>query len=141
MTLRKLILTTTLAAVPVLLAGQTQLDWGARTPKPVPGPAANDPVSKGGLDPAQLLKPLADTWPSYSGDYTGRRYSTLNQITTANAKSLTLAWTARVNPGSVGGGGGGGFGFGGRGGGGAAAPTIVGGEGTGEFPTGGGASI
>jgi hypothetical protein len=33
-----------------------------------------------GLDPAALLKPLADSWPSYSGDYTGRRYSALTQI-------------------------------------------------------------
>ena len=27
----------------------------------------------GGLDPAELLKPLSDSWPTYSGDYTGRR--------------------------------------------------------------------
>ena len=26
--------------------------------------------------PATLLKPPTDTWPSYNGDYTGRRYST-----------------------------------------------------------------
>ena len=29
----------------------------------------------GGLDPAALLEPLGDSWPTYSGDYTGRRYS------------------------------------------------------------------
>ena len=51
----------------------------------------------GGLDPAQLLKPLADSWPSYSGDYTGRRYSALTQITQANIKQLSLAWTARLS--------------------------------------------
>ena len=44
-------------------------------------------VSRGGLDPAQLLKPLADSWPSYSGDYTGRRYSALTQINQANVKT------------------------------------------------------
>ena len=54
-------------------------------------------TDRGGLDPALLLKPLADSWPSYSGDYTGRRYSALTQITQANVKNLTLAWTARVS--------------------------------------------
>ena len=33
-----------------------------------------------GVDPADLLKPLADSWPSYSGDYTGKRYSALTQV-------------------------------------------------------------
>ena len=33
-----------------------------------------------GLDPAALLKPPTDTWPTYNGDYTGRRYSPLKQI-------------------------------------------------------------
>jgi len=28
--------------------------------------------TQGGLDPATLLKPLSDSWPTYSGDYTGR---------------------------------------------------------------------
>ena len=50
-----------------------------------------------GLDPASLLKPLADSWLTYSGDYTGRRYSTLKQINAANVKSLTLAWVYRLN--------------------------------------------
>ena len=38
-----------------------------------------------------------DSWPTYHGDYTGRRYSTLKQINTANVKGLTLAWVYRVN--------------------------------------------
>ena len=28
------------------------------------------------LDPAALLKPPTDTWPTYNGDYSGRRFST-----------------------------------------------------------------
>ncbi len=118
MTFRKLTLTTMMAVVPVLLSGQNQLDWGSREPKPVPGPAASTGSPAGGLDPAALTKPLADSWPTYSGDYTGRRYSALKQINAGNVKSLTLAWVARVNPGSAnagaGGGGFGGGGFGGR---------------------------
>src|SRR5262245_47810692 len=66
-----------------------------------------------GLDPATLLKPLADQWPSYSGDYTGRRYSALTQINQSNVKNMTLAWTSRLSSATN-------------------ARTIVGGEGTGE---------
>jgi alcohol dehydrogenase (cytochrome c) len=50
-----------------------------------------------GLDPAALLKPLSDQWPSYSGDYSGRRYSALTQINQSNVKNMTLAWTARLS--------------------------------------------
>src|SRR5271163_3213279 len=49
-------------------------------------------ASAQGLDPAALLKPATDTWPTYNGDYSGRRYSTLDQINAGNINSLTLAW-------------------------------------------------
>ena len=45
-----------------------------------------------GLDPAALLKPPADSWPTYHGDYSGRRHSQLKQITPDNVHQLTLAW-------------------------------------------------
>ena len=45
-----------------------------------------------GLDPAALLTPATHTWPTYNGDYSGRRYSTLDQINSQNIGSLTLAW-------------------------------------------------
>src|SRR5881409_2976550 len=99
----------------------------------------------GGLDPASLLKPLGESWPTYSGDYTGRRYSALTQINQSTIKHLGLAWLSRgftSGSGSTGrggaGGGPGGFG-GGRGGG--DASMIVGGEGTGDFNGGGPAQI
>ena len=75
-----------------------------------------------GVDPADLLKPLADSWPSYSGDYTGKRYSALTQVNRLNVKNLTLAWTMSL---TGGGGTGGGRGRGGGGGGGGG--VIVGG--------------
>src|SRR6478752_8918697 len=59
--------------------------------------------SSGGLDPATLLKPLGESWPTYSGDYTGRRYSALTQINQSNVKHLSLAWVAKLTSG-VGGG-------------------------------------
>jgi alcohol dehydrogenase (cytochrome c) len=44
------------------------------------------------LDAQALLKPATDTWPTYNGDYSGRRFSTLDQINAGNVRSLTLAW-------------------------------------------------
>src|ERR1700724_201802 len=49
-------------------------------------------LSAQGLDPGQLLRPPTDTWPTYNGDYSGRRFSPLKQIDTKNAATLTLAW-------------------------------------------------
>ena len=106
MKIHKLILIASLAASPTLRAVQAQ----------------------DGLDPASILKPLANTWPTYSGDYTGRRYSTLTQVNRDTVKNLTLAWIARMTAGQANT----------RGG---VGRTIVGGEGTGEFGAGGGATI
>jgi alcohol dehydrogenase (cytochrome c) len=39
-----------------------------------------------------LVTPVAQNWPSYNGDYTGRRFSTLAQITPANAHYLRTQW-------------------------------------------------
>jgi alcohol dehydrogenase (cytochrome c) len=52
-----------------------------------------------GLNPADILKPLGDSWPTYSGDYSGRRYSSLTQVNQSNVKNLTLAWTTRLTAG------------------------------------------
>lgn len=46
-----------------------------------------------GLDPAVLLKPPADSWPTYHGDYSGQRHSRLTQITPGNVHQLALAWS------------------------------------------------
>jgi alcohol dehydrogenase (cytochrome c) len=50
------------------------------------------PVAAQGVDPATLLNPPADAWPTYHGDYSGQRHSRLTQITPANVGQLTLAW-------------------------------------------------
>jgi alcohol dehydrogenase (cytochrome c) len=44
------------------------------------------------VDAAMLLHPPANSWPSYHGDYTGKRHSKLTQITQKNVDQLTLAW-------------------------------------------------
>ena len=76
MKLRKLCLTTALLLAPAILMGQGR-----------------------GVAPADLLKPLQDSWPTYNGDYSGKRYSALTQINQATVKNLTLAWMTRVTPG------------------------------------------
>jgi alcohol dehydrogenase (cytochrome c) len=96
-----------------------------------------------GVAPSELLKPLKESWPTYNGDYTGKRYSALNQVNQSTVKNLTLGWAARLAPGNLAGGGAGGgrgggrggFGGGGFGGG---APMIIGGVGNGDLNTGGG---
>ena len=50
-----------------------------------------------GLDPAKLLQPPTDSWPTYNGDYSGRRFSPLTKINDANVKSLSLAWVYAIN--------------------------------------------
>jgi alcohol dehydrogenase (cytochrome c) len=101
-------------------------------------------AQSGGLDPADILKPLSDQWASYSGDMTGKRFSALTHINTSTVKNLSLKWvnngiTTGCGPTGTGAGaaaepapGGGGRGGRGGGGGGAAAPIVVGGFGTGE---------
>ncbi len=44
-----------------------------------------------------LVHPPADSWPSYHGDYSGRRHSALTQITPQNVKNLSLAWAFQTN--------------------------------------------
>ena len=55
-----------------------------------------------GLDPAALLKKPDNSWPTYNGDYSGRRFSPLKEINVANVHDLALAWAARFsNPGAA----------------------------------------
>jgi len=106
MTSKRLLLTCSLVLLPIVMAAQ--------------GP---------GVAPTELGKPLADSWPTYSGDYSGKRYSALKQIDQATVKRLGLAWVAKV----TGGPGNPGFGFGRRGGGGGG-NVIIGGGGPADFP-------
>jgi len=49
------------------------------------------------LDPAKLAGPIKDAWPSYNGDYSGRRFSPLAKINAENVRSLSLAWVYRLS--------------------------------------------
>jgi alcohol dehydrogenase (cytochrome c) len=104
MRLQRLLLTLTLVVLPIALAGQ--------------GP---------GVPPSELGKPLAEDWPTYSGDYTGKRYSALDQVNRETVTRLGLAWVAKLTAGP----GNPGFGRFRRGGGG---NVIIGGKGPEDFP-------
>jgi alcohol dehydrogenase (cytochrome c) len=49
--------------------------------------------------PTSAFRALADEWLTYSGDYTGRRYSALTQIDRSNVAQLGLRWVTRIAPG------------------------------------------
>src|ERR1700728_974476 len=53
-----------------------------------------------GVTPDDLLKPLKDSWPTYNGDYTGKRYSALTQVNRSNVKDLTLGWMTQLTAGA-----------------------------------------
>ncbi len=53
-----------------------------------------------GITPEQLLKPLKSDWPTYNGDYTGKRYSALTQINRETVKNLSLAWYSQLTAGA-----------------------------------------
>ncbi|QHS50834.1 acido-empty-quinoprotein group A [Edaphobacter sp. 12200R-103] len=82
---------------------------------------AASPARTQSLDPGQILKPSPDSWPTYSGDYSGRRYSSLDAINQSTVKNLSLAWVSRLHTGSQSLP--------------TEPPTIVAGEGTAEFNT------
>lgn len=52
-----------------------------------------------GVTTAELLHPTPDSWPTYNGDYSGRRFSSLSKINDSNVKSLSLAWMYQLRSG------------------------------------------
>ncbi len=52
------------------------------------------------LLPTKLLEPPTDAWPTYNGDYSGRRFSPLKQINSTNVHTLALAWATRFGGGT-----------------------------------------
>ena len=59
--------------------------------------AGTHPLAAQNLEPAQIEHPSPDSWPLYHGDYSGRRHSSLTQITPRNVAKLGLAWAFQTN--------------------------------------------
>ncbi len=55
--------------------------------------AANDNIGVFNVTQSDLLEtPVKNDWVGYNGDYTGRRYSALTQITPENVSQLAVKW-------------------------------------------------
>src|SRR5262245_13350870 len=61
--------------------------WVGQTVQSSPAPS-----DAGGLTFAQIMKPLSDDWPTYSGDLTGKRHSLLKLVNTTTVNRLSLKW-------------------------------------------------
>ena len=61
----------------------------AQQPASEPRRAPDAPAA---LTLSQIEKPTPDSWPTYNGDYSGKRFSALTKITAANVKNISLAW-------------------------------------------------
>jgi acido-empty-quinoprotein group A len=48
------------------------------------------------IDPATIGRAPVKDWPTFNGDYSGQRYSTLTQINHANLNRLELQWAYRI---------------------------------------------
>ncbi|MGH9534472.1 MAG: acido-empty-quinoprotein group A [Terriglobales bacterium] len=54
------------------------------------------------LPPQVLLQPApTTTWPTYNGDYSGRRFSPLTQINAGDVQRLAVAWIHQVSSGPM----------------------------------------
>ena len=62
----------------------------AQQPTSEPRPATGAAPA---LTLAQIEKPSADSWPTYNGDYSGKRFSPLAKITTLRPKDYSEART------------------------------------------------
>lgn len=52
-----------------------------------------------GLDPSAILHPAPGSWPTYNGDYSGKRFSPLDQINQSTVRDLRLAWSYQIHTG------------------------------------------
>lgn len=74
------------AAITLLLLA-TCTHWLIAQEQPTQAPAALQVKSED-----LLITPVAENWPSYNGDYSGRRFSGLHEINKANVGQLRAAW-------------------------------------------------
>src|ERR1700675_2037643 len=48
------------------------------------------------IDPAAIGKTPTTSWPTFNGDYSGQRYSTLTQIDPGNVNRLAQQWVYKI---------------------------------------------
>ena len=52
--------------------------------------------------PPKAVPAPTDSWPTYNGDFTGRRFSPLTKINDRNVKGLSLGWSYRLSAANAG---------------------------------------
>ena len=85
-------------STPAVAAASAPLPTGTGAQDAQPAKAAAPVDAAGGavVDVQQRSlnqKEIKDDWVSYNGDYTGRRYSSLAEVTPANVSHLAVKWT------------------------------------------------
>jgi alcohol dehydrogenase (cytochrome c) len=81
----------------LIAAVVTAATLSAQTPTTPPPPSGAVLSTTVNVSPEALgASPPGANWPSYNGDYSGRRYSSLSQITPANASQLRAQWVFHV---------------------------------------------
>lgn len=53
-------------------------------------------ASDGSLDPNVIGRTPIESWNTFNGDYSGQRYSTLDQISAANVSQIAQQWTYKI---------------------------------------------
>jgi len=48
------------------------------------------------VNPGDIEKPPVTSWPTFNGDYTGQRFSSLTQISPGNLNQLAVQWVYRI---------------------------------------------
>jgi len=81
----------------MLMPAAMQCQTAAAKPaaKPATKTAVKSADNSGLIDVQQsdlLQKSIRENWPSYNGDYTGKRFSSLAQVTPANVSHLAAKW-------------------------------------------------
>jgi alcohol dehydrogenase (cytochrome c) len=75
--------------VPLAFSVLLSAGLAAQQSASVERPASTTPA---GVKLADIEKPTTSSWPTYNGDYSGRRFSTLTKINASNVKNLSLSW-------------------------------------------------
>jgi alcohol dehydrogenase (cytochrome c) len=57
---------------------------------------ASGEAAKVSLDAGMIGTAPVESWPTFNGDYTGQRYSTLTQINASNVNQLETQWVYRI---------------------------------------------
>lgn len=89
---------TVFCGIAVLATASTSASAQPAPPTSPTGPLPNVEVSIPPVAPEELVAADGDGWLTYHGDYSGRRYSPLDQIDLSSIERLERVWESETNP-------------------------------------------